>query len=112
MSSRAPCSPSRSTAHSRRCGATRIRDNGPVIQRIRGLLVSPLIDAVEDYRAVLKEARQKAEPVTFDWYPYDSLGNMVHLEQLLEHSEFDFKAAVAGKTILDLGCADGDFAFF
>ncbi|MDZ4797802.1 MAG: hypothetical protein SGI92_06550 [Bryobacteraceae bacterium] len=83
-----------------------------VIQRIRGLLVSPMIYAVEEYRAVLKAARRRAEPVPFDWYPYDSLGNMVHLEQLLEHSGFDFKAAVQGKTILDLGCADGDFAFF
>jgi tRNA (mo5U34)-methyltransferase len=71
-----------------------------------------MIYAVEEYRAVLKKARQQAEPIAFDWYPYDSLGNIVHLEQLLEHSEFDFKAAVQGKTILDLGCADGDFAFF
>ncbi len=83
-----------------------------VIQRIRGLLVSPMIYAVEEYRAVLAEARRRAEPVPFDWYPYDSLGNIVHIEQLLEHSDFDFKAAVNGKTILDLGCADGDFAFF
>ncbi len=84
----------------------------PVIQRVDGVLVAPLIYAVEDFRSVLADARKRAEPVYFDWYPYDSLGNMVHLTQLLEHTGFDFGEAVSGQRVLDLGCADGDFAFF
>jgi len=84
----------------------------PVIQRVDGVLVAPLIYAVEDFRSVLADARKRAEPVYFDWYPYDSLGNMVHLEQLLENTGFDLAGQVQGQRILDLGCADGDFAFF
>lgn len=76
------------------------------------IITAPLIDAAEEFRSVLNDARKAIGPVHFSWYPYDSLGNTVHLTKLLEGTGFDLKAAVKDQTILDLGCADGDFAFF
>lgn len=76
------------------------------------VLCGPLIDAAEEFRGRLVAAREAVGPVWFAWYPYDSLGNAVHLTRLLEGTAFDLMSAVQGKTVLDLGCADGDFAFF
>lgn len=76
------------------------------------VICAPLIDAAEEFRAVMVLARKAAEPINFSWYPYDSLGNSVHLTKLLKGSGFDFVSLVKDQRILDLGCADGDFAFF
>jgi hypothetical protein len=76
------------------------------------VLPSALIEAAAKFRATLNAAREAAGPVHFSWYPYDSLGNIIHITRLLEGTGLDLSSLVQGKTILDLGCADGDFAFF
>ena len=48
---------------------------------------------------------------TFDWYPYDSLGNVKQWEELLGERKSVLDLARGGQ-VLDIGCADGAVAFF
>lgn len=57
---------------------------------------------------------KKDSGVDFEWYPYNSLNNFVIIEQLLTeggHPDF-FDTLSRDRKILDMGCADGDVAFF
>ncbi len=57
---------------------------------------------------------KKDSGVDFEWYPYNSLNNFVLIERLLKEggrSDF-FDALSKEKKMLDMGCADGDAAFF
>ncbi|MGP0049537.1 MAG: methyltransferase domain-containing protein, partial [Solirubrobacteraceae bacterium] len=45
------------------------------------------------------------------WYPYDILGNVVHLNVLLRDWARDLDALAAGLPVADIGGADGDLAF-
>lgn len=56
--------------------------------------------------------RIKAAHPSVPWYPYDSLANLTHLNHLLTGPYRNLAALAPGGRILDLGCADGDLAFF
>lgn len=56
-------------------------------------------------------ALKRARP-DIRWYPYDSLANLVHLDRLLTGDRRRLLALAGGDPIVDLGCADGDLAFF
>src|SRR5260370_40280884 len=59
--------------------------------------------------AVLKAA---IAPGPFTWYPYESLSALAALDQTISgDSRFLLKLA-GGDPILDVGCSDGDLAFF
>jgi hypothetical protein len=45
------------------------------------------------------------------WYPYDILGNLVHLELLLHGENRDLGRLAGGRPVADIGGADGDLAF-
>ena len=45
------------------------------------------------------------------WYPYDSLGNVVHLDNLLSGDHRDLDLLAYGMPVADIGAADGDLAF-
>jgi tRNA (mo5U34)-methyltransferase len=45
------------------------------------------------------------------WYPYDILGNLVHLSQMLSGAHRDLDRLVQGLPVADIGAADGDLAF-
>lgn len=45
------------------------------------------------------------------WYPYDTLGNLSHLEGLLSASHRDLGRLTGGLPVADIGAADGDLAF-
>lgn len=58
--------------------------------------------------------RQKAgiTPRTFEWYPYDSIGNIQNIHALMgDKADLLFDVAGDGP-VLDVGTADGDLAFF
>jgi tRNA (mo5U34)-methyltransferase len=46
------------------------------------------------------------------WYPYDSLAAMEVLDEFLEGDLTGLLRITGGKPVLDLGCGDGDLAFF
>lgn len=60
----------------------------------------------------LKTSLSKPGPSGFDWYPYNSLSNLEHLDRLLQGSRRRLLELAGGKPVADLGCADGDLAFF
>ncbi|HYI97915.1 MAG TPA: methyltransferase domain-containing protein [Bryobacteraceae bacterium] len=65
----------------------------------------------EEFAGVLRSAKEAVEKCNFEWYRYDSLGNLGHLDRLL--SARPGLVELAGeKPVLDFGCADGDLAFF
>lgn len=62
--------------------------------------------------AVDKASAGKAGGSAFEWYPYDSLGNLVNLQRALGDGYLHALDASAGKRIADIGCGDGDLSFF
>jgi hypothetical protein len=46
------------------------------------------------------------------WYPYGSMDNFVHLDNMLTGEHRDVLRYAASRPILDVGAADGDTAFF
>jgi tRNA (mo5U34)-methyltransferase len=48
---------------------------------------------------------------TFQWYPYGSLGNFIHLQNLFDKHPLGSLIGESLKT-LDIGAADGDLSFF
>jgi 2-polyprenyl-3-methyl-5-hydroxy-6-metoxy-1,4-benzoquinol methylase len=48
----------------------------------------------------------------FTWYPYDSFGNFFHMDRLLTGERRRLLDLIGEETVLDIGCADGDVAFF
>lgn len=47
-----------------------------------------------------------------EWYPYQSLSNLWHLDNLLTSQNRDLSRLIGGRPVADIGAADGDVAFF
>ena len=73
--------------------------------------MSDLVEKATRFRTILDAARKTAV-ADFDWYPYDSLSSVHHLTTLLGDAHQYVLEAGKRKGILDLGCGDGDLAFF
>lgn len=56
-------------------------------------------------------AARRAVGDDFGWYPYDILGNIVHLDVLLRDWARELDALAGGLPVADIGGADGDLAF-
>ena len=57
----------------------------------------------------MEQVKQQLGPLDFEWYPYDSFSAFGHLDRLLTGSA---RSLFSGKkTILDIGCQDGEIAF-
>ena len=48
----------------------------------------------------------------FMWYPFGTLGNLIHLDGLLGGGLEPLLATIGGQDVLDIAAADGDLAFF
>ena len=58
-------------------------------------------------------ARKNEIAVTgFDWYPYDTMASILHLDTLLSEPNRSVFDSFAGGRVADIGAADGDFGFF
>jgi len=73
--------------------------------------ISQLLDLGFAFKQKLDQAKAGLDRA-FDWYPYDSLSNLVHLDHLLSGDRRQLLDLIAARPILDLCCADGDLAFF
>lgn len=58
------------------------------------------------------DARKTALAPSFTWYPYTSLSNFIHLDALLKNENRALLRLIGDKPTIDIGCADGDMAFF
>lgn len=47
-----------------------------------------------------------------EWYPHNSLSNLWHFDKLLTDGHRDLAKLIGGRTVADVGAADGDLAFF
>ena len=62
-----------------------------------------------EFRCKLIDLKRTLGLQPFEWYRYDSLANLAHIGQLLTGANRDLNLA---KPVLDIGCADGELAFF
>jgi tRNA (mo5U34)-methyltransferase len=69
-----------------------------------------LIASVDAQTARLSEAREQIGD-DLPWYPYSTLDNLMHLDQLLTGENRDLDRLAAGLPVADVGGADGDLAF-
>jgi len=60
----------------------------------------------------LASLKSRMSPGPFAWYPYQSLTALPMLDQLLTGDSRRLLDLAGPGTILDIGCADGDLAFF
>ena len=75
--------------------------------------VEALRDLAERYREVLCQTRFGIRNPGFEWYPYDTLSSLTHCNRLLSGANRAMLGPHgAGRKVLDLGCADGELAFF
>jgi SAM-dependent methyltransferase len=71
-----------------------------------------LAAAGKKIRERLATARKSIGPGAFEWYPYDSLANVLNLERTFGARYLSVLDSAPGKSIADIGCGDGDVAFF
>ncbi|MEZ5402898.1 MAG: methyltransferase domain-containing protein [Bryobacteraceae bacterium] len=76
-----------------------------------GAEISPMVEKAWEFGRILR-AKKAALAPGFDWYPYDSMANAAHLDALCEGGLEALAATIRGQLVADIGCADGDFAFF
>ena len=56
--------------------------------------------------------KSRLRPEPFDWYPYDSFGNLQHLEQLVSPWPEGLRELAGEAPVGDFGAGDGDLAFW
>lgn len=64
------------------------------------------------FAQVLVAKKREAVPPDFPWYPYGTIHNFGPLTELLRREGRTLADLIGGGTVLDIGCADGDLAFF
>ena len=74
--------------------------------------IREMLERARDFHARLATLKAGIAPRTFEWYPYDSLANVLHLDQLLTGKNRDLLQLVGQHPVADIGCSDGDLAFF
>lgn len=61
---------------------------------------------------MLRLAKLRMGPQPFEWYPYESLSGLQHLEKLLAGDPRPLRELIGDAPVLDIGCADGEMSFF
>jgi SAM-dependent methyltransferase len=74
--------------------------------------IGELLNLVPGWAAQIRDAKAQIAPRDFEWYPYDTLGNLRHLDQLLTGSNRRVLELIGDQTLLDLGCGDGELSLF
>ncbi len=73
--------------------------------------ISDLAARSREFGARLAAAKA-AVPQPIAWYPYDSLAGFDHLNAVLTGPRRNLLELAGDRPVLDIGCADGDMAFF
>ncbi len=76
------------------------------------MTIEDLVREAERFRGELEQVKRRLGPQPFEWYRYDSLANINHIANLLTGANRDLAGVLKHKPVLDIGCADGDMAFF
>src|SRR5258708_11190102 len=78
----------------------------------RLLRFSSLVRKGLRFRRAFENAKRKAGPQNFDWYPYDCFANLFYMQHLLQSAKLTLDDVAGGAPLLDLGAADGALSFF
>lgn len=74
------------------------------------MTIDDVMAGLQEHVDRMRDARARVpEPV--DWYLYDILANLHHVNALLEGDERDLDRLAGGRPVADIGAADGDLAF-
>ncbi len=65
-----------------------------------------------EYDGALRARKEALEPSASFWYPYGTLKNFIHLDELLHGENRHLLHLAAGLPLADIGAADGDLAYF
>ena len=74
--------------------------------------ISALRSRASEFELALAAQKRKVGGEGFPWYPYGTLNNLVHLDNLLTGTNRDFSTLIGDLPVADIGAADGDMAFF
>jgi 2-polyprenyl-3-methyl-5-hydroxy-6-metoxy-1,4-benzoquinol methylase len=72
--------------------------------------VNPLLSQAAAFGKTIQQAK-RALTVDFEWYPYDTISALWHIDKLLAPQHRDVLAP-RGARVLDFGSQDGELAFF
>ena len=76
----------------------------------RAMNMDRLVDSLNAQADRLDTARSQIGD-EIPWYPYNILGNLVHVDELLSGQNRDLERLAQGLPVADIGAADGDLAF-
>jgi tRNA (mo5U34)-methyltransferase len=74
--------------------------------------IRQIAERAREFHARLKSVKAGIARRSFEWYPYDSLANVLHLNDLLTGANRDLLNLIGDGPVADIGCSDGDLAFF
>ena len=74
--------------------------------------MSEIAQQAQAFKRQLNAAKSRIYDQKFRWYPYDSLNNINLLNDMLTDRFRTLLSELSGALALDIGCADGDIAFF
>jgi len=73
---------------------------------------SDLLYQANQFRKKLSGVKERICLLAGDWYPYDSLSSIGSLDIFLKGDPEAFRRLAGQDPVLDIGCGDGDIAFF
>ena len=71
-----------------------------------------ILDRYWEFRATLKNAKAETLKSPNGYYPYGTLDIIPRILPILDRYKIDLEWYLKSRTILDLGCGDGDLSFF
>ncbi|MEO7433147.1 MAG: hypothetical protein ABIR62_14195 [Dokdonella sp.] len=74
--------------------------------------IKQIATEAQTYRRHIERVKKDLAPSDFSWYPYGTLDNFVHLQNLLTGDSRNLLALAGDLPVADIGAADGDTAFF
>ncbi|NMC63024.1 MAG: class I SAM-dependent methyltransferase [SAR324 cluster bacterium] len=77
---------------------------------LKSMDISELVSIGNSFSEKLKILKASIHPEPA-WYPYDTMANLIHLEQILCQPYRDLLELADNLPVLDIGCADGELGF-
>jgi len=74
--------------------------------------VRELVNEAREFRVALDAVKTRVSSRDFEWYPYDSLANLIHFDKLLTGRNRNLLDLIGDGPVVDIGCADGEFGYF